>query len=49
MGKYLYNVQYTVEVEANSEDEAYELLLNDDEAACTTIYSDILLVEKDID
>lgn len=47
MATYLYNVQYTVEVEADSEEEAYVLLLEDDEDACRTIDSDIMLVEGD--
>jgi len=45
---YLFNVQNTIEVEAESEDEAYDLLLADDEERCIVIDSDIMLVEGDV-
>lgn len=41
---YIYNVMYTVEVQAENEEEAYTLLLEDDEEACTTVDSDIQFV-----
>jgi hypothetical protein len=41
MNKYLFEVFTAVEVTADSEDEAYELLLTDDEEACVTIDSRI--------
>ena len=48
MPTYLFNVQNTIEVEAESEDEAYDLLLADDEERCIVIDSDIMLVEGDV-
>lgn len=45
MNIYVYNVQHTIEVEAENEDEAYNLLMEDDHEACTYIDSDYMLVE----
>lgn len=49
MPKYLYNIQMTVEVTADTEEDAYELLMEDNEEACVTVDTDIMLVEADVE
>lgn len=41
MNKYIFHVITVVEVTASNDDEAYELLLEDDEEACVTLDSTI--------
>lgn len=46
MATYIYNVMYTITVEAENEEEAYQLVMNDD-PACNTTDSDIQYVGEE--